>query len=99
MITYRLIPSSTAAMLYVQKSTDVARPQPCVYLSDEKGAVYGHKDVPLQRSELPEVVQDSIRAHFKRVFDLAHENWKQPGPSPRALYCDTAQPWEIRVEN
>jgi len=96
---YKMQPSSIAALLYVVKSTDRLLPQPCIYISAEKGVVYGHKDVPLHRSDLPEEVQESIRKYFEHVFSLEHENWTVPGPSPRAAYCDTAQPWEIRVEN
>lgn len=98
--TYKLIPSSISALLYVQGPNDSRLlPPPCVYISEEKGVVYGQRDVPLDKSGLPEQVQEAIRAHFKYVFDLEHENWKQPGPSPRAEYCDQAKPWEIRIDD
>ena len=95
--TYKMIPASAAALVYVQRSDDVMLLQPCVFLSHEKGVVYGQRDVPLADSGLPQSVIESIEAYFKQVFDLEHEDWKGPGPSPRAQFVETAQKWFITI--
>jgi hypothetical protein len=70
-----------------------------VYLSPLKGAVFGARDFPLDQSTfLPNQVKEAINKHFKTVFDLAHEEWKERTPSPRTVYCDSLQPWTIEVE-
>jgi hypothetical protein len=97
--TYKIIPASVAAVVYVQRSDDVMMLQPCVFISHEKGIVYGQRDVPLADSGLPQQVIESIEAHFVKVFLLEHEDWAGPGPSPRARYVETAKSWSITAEN
>lgn len=92
MITYKMIPSSVAALVHVQQSTDVLLPRACIFMSKETGVRYECT------GPLPEVVRDSINAYFRKVFDLEHENWKGSGPSPRAVFVDSAKPWTITIE-
>lgn len=101
MTTYTLTPGGVAAYLAVSK--DGAAPISAIFMSHEKGVVIGLHDLPMASSDLPQVVQDSINAHFKHVFSLEHETWQadflwsRRTPSPRAVYCDAAQPWTIEV--
>lgn len=96
---YEFIPGSVAALLYVRKNpmcgcTSV----PVVYLSKDKGAVWGRREHPLYDSDWPVEVKLSITQHFNTVFSLEHETWKDRQPSPRAVYVDNAKPWQIQVE-
>lgn len=92
MITYKMIPGSVAALVYVQHSTDVTLPRACIFMSKERGFHYEGGRA------LPEAVHTSIEAYFRKVFDLEHELWKGPGPSPRAVFVDSAKPWTITIE-
>lgn len=95
MTTYTLTPR-IAALLRVSK--DGAAPVSAIFMSHEKGVVVGLHDKPMASSDLPQAVQDSINKHFAHVFSLEHETWRgYPNPSPRAVYCDAAQPWTIEV--
>lgn len=94
MTTYTIKPG-IAALVAVSK--DGAAPVSAIFMSDEKGVVIGLHDKPMASSDLPQPVQDSINKHFAHVFSLEHETWREKGPSPRAVYCDAAQPWTIEV--
>ncbi len=92
MVTYKMIPGSVAALVYVQQSTDMLIPRACIYMSKEKGFTYE------ANGTLPQPVWDSINAYFNHVFGLEHESWTSTGPSPRAVFVDAAQPWTITTE-
>lgn len=94
MTTYTIKPGC-AELLRVSK--DGAEPVSAIFMSHEKGVVIGLHDKPMASSDLPQPVQDSINKHFAHVFSLEHETWREKGPSPRAVYCDAAQPWTIEV--
>lgn len=97
---YELIPGSVAALLYVRPSVYTGfsgASIPCVYLSAERGVVVGRREKPLEGIGWPDEVKAAINKHFDTVFALEHENWKDPGPSPRAQYCDNAKAWTVEV--
>lgn len=68
-----------------------------IFLSHEKGAVFGSRDHSIKGSSIPLQVQASINRHFGTVFALEHETWKGRGPSPRTQYCDALEPWTVEV--
>lgn len=70
----------------------------CIFMSHERGVVVGIAAVPLDKTDWPEEVKAEVRRHFKTVFDLEHEMWKGPGPSPRAAYCDEAKKGSWSIE-
>lgn len=95
MPTWTLRPGIAASLDL--KSSDGSWDTTIIYLSEEKGAVYSSRDYPISQSNLPLEVRAAINKHFGTVFSLPHENWKGPGPSPRAQYCDALQPWTIET--
>lgn len=95
---WEFIPGSIAALLYVRTPETTGASQEVVWISNEQGAVTGRRDTPLAQSGWPQEVQDNIDAYFRKVFDLEHELWKGSGPSPRAVYVDSAKPWTITIE-
>lgn len=106
MTTYTITPGIACYVSVKSEGHDGTAPyvkvsgwdQSFIFLSHEKGVVFGHRETPMAQSSLPQQVQDSISAHFKHVFSLEHETWRgYPNPSPRRVYCDAAQPWTIEV--
>lgn len=88
-----------AALVYVTKnSLTGGSPVSAVFLSTDKGVVVGRRDTPLAEYGWPQEVQDQLTQHFAKVFALEHENRLANTPSPRALYVDSLQPWEIQVQ-
>ena len=100
MKTYRLVPGSVAALLYVHGG-HLDPTQPAIFMNNETGVVYGPGAIPpsLNQSGLPLEVQTEINKYFEHVFSLEHETWKGPGPSPRAQYVDTAVPWTVEYDD
>ena len=79
------------------KSDDGKWDTAVIFLSHHKGAVFGARDYPIKGSDMPLEVQAEINKHFGTVFSLEHEHWKGRGPSPRAQYCESLQPWTVEV--
>ena len=95
MTTYTMIPGIAA---YLAVRVDGAPPLSAIFLGHEKGVLVGLHDKKMADYGWPQQVQDSITKHFAHVFSLEHETWRDyPNPSPRAVYCDAAQPWTIEV--
>jgi hypothetical protein len=95
MTTWTLRPGIAASLDL--KSSDGSWDTTIIYLSEEKGAVYSSRDYLVSQSNLPLEIKAAINGHFTYVFSLAHEDWKEKGPSPRAMYCDALQPWTIET--
>lgn len=91
-----------ASLVYVSELTNPGIGGPydhaAIFLSEERGIVCGRRDTRLASYGWPQAVQDSLTAHFKHVFSLRHEDWREPGPSPRAVYCDALKPWNVEVD-
>lgn len=92
MKTYTFTPSSVAS--YLKVSTEETT-YDCFFMSTETGVVVGLRQTPLANTDLPLPVRAEINRWFGTAFSLPHEEWKQPGPSPRAQFVDDAVPWEI----
>ena len=98
---FKFMPSRIAALLYVQKIDSDPKPNLWAFMwhSQAKGIVTcDNAEKPLAETSLPEVVKEHIRKHLNYVFSLRHEDWNEPGPSPRSQYVDAAKPWELQVE-
>lgn len=70
----------------------------CIYMSKERGVVVGIREKPLSEMGWPIEVQATINKHFGTVFSLRYEDWKGPGPSPRAVFLDHVLPWTLEIE-
>ena len=68
-----------------------------VYLGRDRGAAVGIRNTPLAQCDWPQQLRGEVNQHFARVFALRHEDWREPGPSPRAAYCDSLKPWTVEV--
>jgi hypothetical protein len=89
--TYFIFPGNIAASACVRKHGE-DKPQHLIYM--EPGRVvrnYGLKDTDLSQLGYPKEVEESVHAHFKRVFDLPVEK--------RGEYIDNLEPWEVQVES
>jgi len=66
-----------------------------ILISTEKGHSIDRHPCGL---EWPQGLKDAINEHFAKVFALRHEDWTEPGPSPRAAYLQQLTPWTVRCE-
>lgn len=69
-----------------------------IFMSKEKGCIWGPKDRPISEAPWPVVLTDVIHKHFNTVFAFEHEDWKGPEPSPRAAFMQSIQPWIVYIE-